>query len=175
MLRLLVHISGQWKYYINESWRFQEKFCIGGEFAVPAVRWRPCNWGSVTFFSLQSFQLRLLTPTFEGISRLLVKQHIVQNPVGLWKLLGLYLWKDRSDRQNMWHLWINSENCLFDIVRKNEITKRPFSCYPVWALRWLWSEVFEKEKLRQKLSKVKTGHFCLFWVVSSLFKNSGHD
>ncbi|XP_060253896.1 paraplegin isoform X4 [Ovis aries] len=38
--------------------------------------------------ALQSFQLRLLTPTFEGISRLLVKQHIVQNPVGLWKLLG---------------------------------------------------------------------------------------
>ncbi|MBV95944.1 Paraplegin, partial [Eschrichtius robustus] len=37
---------------------------------------------------LQSFQLRLLTPTFEGISRWLVKQHLVQNPVGLWKLLG---------------------------------------------------------------------------------------
>lgn len=43
--------------------------------------------------SLQSFQLRLLTPTFEGISRLLVKQHLVQNPVGLWKLLGVYLLK----------------------------------------------------------------------------------
>eukprot|EP00069_Balaena_mysticetus_P022471 bmy_14302T0 len=42
---------------------------------------------------LQSFQLRLLTPTFEGISRLLVKQHLVQNPVGLWKLLGVYLLK----------------------------------------------------------------------------------
>uniref|UniRef100_A0A8D0XTD9 SPG7 matrix AAA peptidase subunit, paraplegin n=1 Tax=Sus scrofa TaxID=9823 RepID=A0A8D0XTD9_PIG len=37
---------------------------------------------------LQSFQLRLLTPTFGGISMLLVKQHLVQNPVGLWKLLG---------------------------------------------------------------------------------------
>ncbi|TKC38605.1 hypothetical protein EI555_010142 [Monodon monoceros] len=37
---------------------------------------------------LQSFQWRLLTPTFEGVSRLLVKQHLVQNPVGLWKLLG---------------------------------------------------------------------------------------
>uniref|UniRef100_A0A8D1TD87 AAA+ ATPase domain-containing protein n=1 Tax=Sus scrofa TaxID=9823 RepID=A0A8D1TD87_PIG len=35
-----------------------------------------------------SFQLRLLTPTFGGISMLLVKQHLVQNPVGLWKLLG---------------------------------------------------------------------------------------
>ena len=178
MLRLLVHISGQWKYYINESWRFQEKFCIRGEFALSAVWWRPCDWGSVTFFSLQSFQLRLLTPTFEGISRLLVKQHIVQNPVGLGKLLGLYLWKDRSDRQNVWHLWINSEDCLFDIVRKNEITKRPFSCYPVWALRYSEVKFLRRknlDKLRQKLSKVRTGHFCLFWVVSSFFKNSGQD
>lgn len=37
---------------------------------------------------LQSFQLRLLTPTFEGIHELLLKQHLVQNPVRLWKLLG---------------------------------------------------------------------------------------
>ncbi|XP_045362646.2 mitochondrial inner membrane m-AAA protease component paraplegin isoform X1 [Camelus bactrianus] len=37
---------------------------------------------------LQSFQLQLLTPTFEGISRLLVKQHLIQNPVRLWRLLG---------------------------------------------------------------------------------------
>ncbi|KAK1330343.1 hypothetical protein QTO34_010532 [Cnephaeus nilssonii] len=37
---------------------------------------------------LQSFQLRLLTPTFEGIHGLLLKQHLVQNPVRLWKLLG---------------------------------------------------------------------------------------
>uniref|UniRef100_A0A8D1M8B3 AAA+ ATPase domain-containing protein n=1 Tax=Sus scrofa TaxID=9823 RepID=A0A8D1M8B3_PIG len=44
--------------------------------------------GLASFFFLQSFQLRLLTPTFGGISMLLVKQHLVQNPVGLWKLLG---------------------------------------------------------------------------------------
>ncbi|XP_015418434.1 PREDICTED: paraplegin isoform X4 [Myotis davidii] len=37
---------------------------------------------------LQSFQLRLLTPTFEGIQGLLLKQHLVQNPGSLWKLLG---------------------------------------------------------------------------------------
>ncbi|XP_036296765.1 paraplegin isoform X6 [Pipistrellus kuhlii] len=37
---------------------------------------------------LQSFQLQLLTPTFEGIHGLLLKQHLVQNPVRLWKLLG---------------------------------------------------------------------------------------
>ncbi|XP_036201506.1 paraplegin isoform X5 [Myotis myotis] len=37
---------------------------------------------------LQSFQLRLLTPTFEGIHELLLKQHLVQNPLRLWKLLG---------------------------------------------------------------------------------------
>ncbi|XP_036896039.1 paraplegin isoform X2 [Sturnira hondurensis] len=38
--------------------------------------------------ALQSSQLRLLTPTFEGIRGLLLKQHLVQNPVKLWKLLG---------------------------------------------------------------------------------------
>ncbi|KAF5915101.1 hypothetical protein HPG69_013371 [Diceros bicornis minor] len=39
--------------------------------------------------ALQSLQLRLLTPTFEGISGFLLKQHLVQNPVRLWKLLDL--------------------------------------------------------------------------------------
>nr|XP_008973049.1 paraplegin isoform X2 [Pan paniscus] len=38
--------------------------------------------------ALQSLQLRLLTPTFEGINGLLLKQHLVQNPVRLWQLLG---------------------------------------------------------------------------------------
>ncbi|XP_077842932.1 mitochondrial inner membrane m-AAA protease component paraplegin isoform X3 [Macaca mulatta] len=38
--------------------------------------------------ALQSLQLRLLTSTFEGINGLLLKQHLVQNPVRLWQLLG---------------------------------------------------------------------------------------
>ncbi|XP_069843942.1 mitochondrial inner membrane m-AAA protease component paraplegin isoform X2 [Dipodomys merriami] len=38
--------------------------------------------------ALQSLQLRTLTPTFEGISGLLLKQHLVQNPIRLWKLIG---------------------------------------------------------------------------------------
>ncbi|XP_036130323.1 paraplegin isoform X3 [Molossus molossus] len=38
--------------------------------------------------ALQSLQLRLLTPTFEGIHGLLLKQHLIKNPVRLWKLLG---------------------------------------------------------------------------------------
>ncbi|PNI16227.1 SPG7 isoform 19, partial [Pan troglodytes] len=37
---------------------------------------------------VRSLQLRLLTPTFEGINGLLLKQHLVQNPVRLWQLLG---------------------------------------------------------------------------------------
>uniref|UniRef100_A0A8C0N2K2 Mitochondrial inner membrane m-AAA protease component paraplegin n=2 Tax=Canis lupus familiaris TaxID=9615 RepID=A0A8C0N2K2_CANLF len=36
----------------------------------------------------QSLQLCLLTPTFEGLTGLLLRQHLVQNPVRLWKLLG---------------------------------------------------------------------------------------
>ncbi|XP_042558160.1 paraplegin isoform X2 [Dipodomys spectabilis] len=38
--------------------------------------------------ALQSLELRTLTPTFEGISGLLLKQHLVQNPIRLWKLIG---------------------------------------------------------------------------------------
>ncbi|XP_050628860.1 paraplegin isoform X3 [Macaca thibetana thibetana] len=38
--------------------------------------------------ALQSLQLRLLTSTFEGINGLLLKQHLVQNPVRLGQLLG---------------------------------------------------------------------------------------
>ncbi|XP_076989425.1 mitochondrial inner membrane m-AAA protease component paraplegin [Tamandua tetradactyla] len=36
----------------------------------------------------QGPQLRLLTPAFQGISVLLLKQHLIQNPVSLWKMLG---------------------------------------------------------------------------------------
>uniref|UniRef100_A0A8C3WLH9 Mitochondrial inner membrane m-AAA protease component paraplegin n=1 Tax=Catagonus wagneri TaxID=51154 RepID=A0A8C3WLH9_9CETA len=49
--------------------------------------------------ALQSLQLRLLTPAFGGISTLLVKQHLVQNPVGLWKLLGGADYFNASRRQ----------------------------------------------------------------------------
>ncbi|XP_023588349.1 paraplegin isoform X1 [Trichechus manatus latirostris] len=38
--------------------------------------------------ALQSLELQLLTPTFQGISGLLLKQHLIQNPVSLWKILG---------------------------------------------------------------------------------------
>ncbi|XP_001377432.1 paraplegin isoform X1 [Monodelphis domestica] len=37
---------------------------------------------------LQSLLLRTLSPTFQGIRGLLLKQHLIQNPVRLWKLLG---------------------------------------------------------------------------------------
>ncbi|XP_016047373.2 paraplegin isoform X3 [Erinaceus europaeus] len=50
--------------------------------------------------ALQSLQLRLLTPTFEGLSGLLLKQHLVQNPVRLWKLLGgTYYFKTSQTQQ----------------------------------------------------------------------------
>ncbi|XP_064226015.1 paraplegin isoform X2 [Aotus nancymaae] len=38
--------------------------------------------------AIQSLQLRPLTPTFEGINGFLLKQHLLQNPVRLWHLLG---------------------------------------------------------------------------------------
>ncbi|XP_070356303.1 mitochondrial inner membrane m-AAA protease component paraplegin isoform X3 [Equus asinus] len=52
--------------------------------------------------ALQSLRLRLLTPTFEGISGFLLKQHLVQNPVRLWKLLGgTYYFNTSRMRQKM--------------------------------------------------------------------------
>uniref|UniRef100_A0A8I5TAC3 SPG7 matrix AAA peptidase subunit, paraplegin n=1 Tax=Pongo abelii TaxID=9601 RepID=A0A8I5TAC3_PONAB len=52
--------------------------------------------------ALQSLQLRLLTPTFEGINGLLLKQHLVQNPIRLWQLLGgtLYFNTSRMKQKN---------------------------------------------------------------------------
>uniref|UniRef100_A0A452TTR8 SPG7 matrix AAA peptidase subunit, paraplegin n=1 Tax=Ursus maritimus TaxID=29073 RepID=A0A452TTR8_URSMA len=44
------------------------------------------GWGSGS--GSRHLQLCLLTPTFEGFGGLLLKQHLVQNPVRLWKLLG---------------------------------------------------------------------------------------
>ncbi|XP_004842699.1 paraplegin isoform X3 [Heterocephalus glaber] len=37
---------------------------------------------------VKSLQSRMLTPAFEGIAGLLLKQYLIQNPVGLWRLLG---------------------------------------------------------------------------------------
>ncbi|KAF6289133.1 SPG7 matrix AAA peptidase subunit, paraplegin [Rhinolophus ferrumequinum] len=48
----------------------------------------PMGVAGVEGRALQSLQLRPLTPTFEGIHGLLLKQLLVQNPVRLWKLLG---------------------------------------------------------------------------------------
>uniref|UniRef100_A0A8C0IMI3 Mitochondrial inner membrane m-AAA protease component paraplegin n=1 Tax=Chelonoidis abingdonii TaxID=106734 RepID=A0A8C0IMI3_CHEAB len=41
-----------------------------------------------SFFSLQTLLSRTLSPTFQGLSGLLVKQHVIRDPVRLWKLLG---------------------------------------------------------------------------------------
>ncbi|XP_016076543.1 PREDICTED: paraplegin isoform X4 [Miniopterus natalensis] len=49
--------------------------------------------------ALQSLQLRLLTPTFEGIHGLLLKQHLFQNPVRLWKILGGTYYFNTSKRK----------------------------------------------------------------------------
>ncbi|XP_075394136.1 mitochondrial inner membrane m-AAA protease component paraplegin isoform X4 [Tenrec ecaudatus] len=52
--------------------------------------------------ALQSLQSRRLTPTFQGIRRLLVKQHLIQDPVGLWNILGgtYYFSTSRTRQKN---------------------------------------------------------------------------
>uniref|UniRef100_A0A8C9IZ54 SPG7 matrix AAA peptidase subunit, paraplegin n=1 Tax=Piliocolobus tephrosceles TaxID=591936 RepID=A0A8C9IZ54_9PRIM len=48
--------------------------------------------------ALQSLQLRLLTSTFEGINGLLLKQHLVQNPIRLWQLFEDRRRRERDDQ-----------------------------------------------------------------------------
>uniref|UniRef100_A0A2K6F144 Mitochondrial inner membrane m-AAA protease component paraplegin n=1 Tax=Propithecus coquereli TaxID=379532 RepID=A0A2K6F144_PROCO len=48
--------------------------------------------------ALQSLRWQLLTPTFKGISGLLLKQHLVQNPVILWQLLEERRRREREDQ-----------------------------------------------------------------------------
>lgn len=40
---------------------------------------------------LQSLLLRILTPSFEGVSGLLLKRHIVPSAIRLWQLSGVYV------------------------------------------------------------------------------------
>uniref|UniRef100_A0A8C0X738 AAA+ ATPase domain-containing protein n=1 Tax=Castor canadensis TaxID=51338 RepID=A0A8C0X738_CASCN len=67
----------------------------GPGFSAEAVSWRPyvvrrpaVGLSGPGGRALQNFQLRMLTSTFEGIRGLLLKQHLVENPLGLWQLLG---------------------------------------------------------------------------------------
>ncbi|EMP36273.1 Paraplegin [Chelonia mydas] len=54
-----------------------------------------------SFFSLQTLLSRTLSPTFEGLSGLLVKQHVIRDPVRLWKLLGgTYYFSTSGSRWN---------------------------------------------------------------------------
>uniref|UniRef100_A0A8C0GCP5 Mitochondrial inner membrane m-AAA protease component paraplegin n=1 Tax=Chelonoidis abingdonii TaxID=106734 RepID=A0A8C0GCP5_CHEAB len=54
-----------------------------------------------SFFSLQTLLSRTLSPTFQGLSGLLVKQHVIRDPVRLWKLLGsTYYFSTSGSRWN---------------------------------------------------------------------------
>lgn len=121
---------------------------------------------SFFFFFFQSLQLRQLTPTFEGIHGLLLKQHLVQNPVRLWKLLGVYLLKDKWLAEPAPFLNKLEKCCWFDIDRKTKsLTGGLTSIYhePFDTLKWSLQ--------KERLSKVWTGHFCLFWVMSYFWRS----
>uniref|UniRef100_A0A452I355 AAA+ ATPase domain-containing protein n=1 Tax=Gopherus agassizii TaxID=38772 RepID=A0A452I355_9SAUR len=59
----------------------------------------------VVFFSLQTLLSRTLSPTFQGLSGLLVKQHVIRDPLRLWKLLGSTYYFSTSGSR-----WNSSEN-----------------------------------------------------------------
>ncbi|XP_023560976.1 paraplegin [Octodon degus] len=52
--------------------------------------------------ALQSSKSRMLMPALEGLGGLLLKQHLVQNPAGLWRLLGgtCYFTTSRMKQKN---------------------------------------------------------------------------
>uniref|UniRef100_A0A8C4W7A6 Mitochondrial inner membrane m-AAA protease component paraplegin n=1 Tax=Gopherus evgoodei TaxID=1825980 RepID=A0A8C4W7A6_9SAUR len=58
-----------------------------------------------SFFSLQTLLSRTLSPTFQGLSGLLVKQHVIRDPLRLWKLLGSTYYFSTSGSR-----WNSSEN-----------------------------------------------------------------
>jgi hypothetical protein len=57
----------------------------------------------------------MLTSTFEGIRGLLLKQHLVENPLGLWQLLGVYLLKHRRQAEIIAfvNIWLDPVNPCF--------------------------------------------------------------
>uniref|UniRef100_A0A8B9PFE2 Mitochondrial inner membrane m-AAA protease component paraplegin n=1 Tax=Apteryx owenii TaxID=8824 RepID=A0A8B9PFE2_APTOW len=60
-----------------------------------------CLFFSPLSFFLQSLLSQTFTPTFQGLSGVLVKQHIIRDPVRLWKLLED---EKRRKRENQMHL-----------------------------------------------------------------------
>ncbi|XP_037733888.1 paraplegin isoform X2 [Chelonia mydas] len=65
--------------------------------AGPARSWGRPRGGGV----LPTLLSRTLSPTFEGLSGLLVKQHVIRDPVRLWKLLGgTYYFSTSGSRWN---------------------------------------------------------------------------
>uniref|UniRef100_A0A8C6H9U3 Mitochondrial inner membrane m-AAA protease component paraplegin n=1 Tax=Mus spicilegus TaxID=10103 RepID=A0A8C6H9U3_MUSSI len=67
-----------------------------------AARGTPVGPAAAGGHAPQSLLLRILTPSFEGISGLLLKQHIVPNAVRLWPLSGstLYFNTSRMKQKN---------------------------------------------------------------------------
>ncbi|XP_039359521.1 paraplegin isoform X2 [Mauremys reevesii] len=65
--------------------------------AGPARGWGRPRGGEV----LPTLLSRTLSPTFQGLSGLLVKQHVIRDPVRLWKLLGsTYYFSTSGSRWN---------------------------------------------------------------------------
>uniref|UniRef100_A0A8C0GDA9 SPG7 matrix AAA peptidase subunit, paraplegin n=1 Tax=Chelonoidis abingdonii TaxID=106734 RepID=A0A8C0GDA9_CHEAB len=65
------------------------------------LRSAPVSGRVSSFFSLQTLLSRTLSPTFQGLSGLLVKQHVIRDPVRLWKLLGsTYYFSTSGSRWN---------------------------------------------------------------------------
>uniref|UniRef100_A0A8C8S7P5 SPG7 matrix AAA peptidase subunit, paraplegin n=1 Tax=Pelusios castaneus TaxID=367368 RepID=A0A8C8S7P5_9SAUR len=61
----------------------------------PAGRWGRARGGG----ALPPLLSRTLSPTFQGLSGLLMNQYVIRNPVGLWKLLGgIYYYNNSRPR-----------------------------------------------------------------------------
>ncbi|XP_038610253.1 paraplegin [Tachyglossus aculeatus] len=59
----------------------------------------PCDHSRTSEAVLKRLLSRTLSPTFHGISGLLLQQHLIRNPVSLWKLLGGTYYFSTSRRQ----------------------------------------------------------------------------
>ncbi|XP_074825022.1 mitochondrial inner membrane m-AAA protease component paraplegin isoform X1 [Natator depressus] len=72
---------------------------LGGTWLWPLSADRTLGWMDLR--SDLTLLSRTLSPTFEGLSGLLVKQHVIRDPVRLWKLLGgTYYFSTSGSRWN---------------------------------------------------------------------------
>uniref|UniRef100_Q7TT47-2 Isoform 2 of Mitochondrial inner membrane m-AAA protease component paraplegin n=1 Tax=Rattus norvegicus TaxID=10116 RepID=Q7TT47-2 len=87
---------GPWRLWAQLSGRSPGLFSGAGGRRPYVVRGTPIGLAAAGGHTPQSLLLRILTPSFEGVSGLLLKRHIVPSAIRLWQLSGSTLYFNTS-------------------------------------------------------------------------------